>query len=108
MKSELKFKLYEKLKEEFYAATCLDEYGCFEIEFEIDEDYSHDLVCCDVAIIDTSLDETINLRLCIYKDESMKIEGPNGDWNSWNSFDGYLIQNLWRQLFFEALRLRMK
>ena len=95
MKSELKFKLFGYIKEQFELATDLENYS-YGIEFEIDDGYTtDDEIELDVTIKDFC-SETI-IRLSVDIKENLKINTYEDNWEEWAC---YKPANLWRQIFF--------
>jgi len=107
MKSELKLKLFSKLKEEFLLATDLDNYSALIFEFEINEESSDDdLLICSVDIVtdynQKENNKKISFELSIDVNRKTKINVYDDEWEEWNSYEAYHITNLWKVMFMEA------
>lgn len=98
MKYELKLLLFNTLKLNFESATDFADYSHWNVEFEIDEDYSdEETLICDVTI--TADGEETIIRLSIDEERKTMINSYEDAWDKWNDYD-WTVSNLWRMIFF--------
>ena len=107
MKSEEKYFLFQRLKEEFQSLTDFENYSYFDCEFEIDESASTDEeIIVDLKMSNKNRDREkffrVNFRVSREGEKDPKFEVMIGEeYEEWNCY-GYEARELWRTLVFEA------
>lgn len=103
MKTEKKFALFSKIKEDFIDATDIEDLGNITLEFEINEDYSNE----DELVVDVTIKwrETKEIYIQISideKGETTKVNFYEDVWEEWDSFS-YKVSKLWQVIFINSL-----
>jgi len=105
MKNNIKVKLLEKLKEEFFSATDMEHFSNIDFKFKIDEYATTD----EDLFVDVEITWRENkpfwISLCIEDNEAenyVLLVNHGKDWAVWTSYN-YTVSELFLAILFNAL-----